>query len=571
MKTSVIRHRVADFLKQHPPFDVLPEEDLLELAGTGRVTFHESDEYLFHKGQATDALIRVIQQGKVEMVDGERVRDVLGEGEILGLDYSHSAKTASDVILYSVDARAFEDLVTKHEEMRRYVAAHFPKHEVTWLDAEAPPLELLRLQTCNAGTPIREIASQDGDFAVIDPEGRPLGLVTDREIRGSIALGEAPCGTIMNSRIPAARAGLGIAACALEMMRARSRNLWITADGSIGSPLQGVMRDSDLALACGRNPVVLMQEMLGARTARELERLRRYRDALIAESLAGPDAVDLVAPIAAQLDGAFVEAVIRIASESRKPPDIPFCWLLFGRAGRGECLAPEFPSIGVVYADSPAAEEYFSSLLPEIQRQFAACGLQGPAPQGLSLSGWKQYYGELIANPIVSGIYSVRSMFDFRPLLGDHALALALEESIATELEVADIFIPVLANDTLAHLPPMTFFQGLVVELDGAQGSTLDIESYALQPVEDAARVFALAGRRVSPTNTLDRLEGDAAVLVAAREAFRIASFHCAKGNAVVDPSRLSKYDQRLLKTAFQSIRRLLEFTASRFTAATQL
>jgi len=28
MKTAVIRHRVADFLKQHAPFDSLPEADL---------------------------------------------------------------------------------------------------------------------------------------------------------------------------------------------------------------------------------------------------------------------------------------------------------------------------------------------------------------------------------------------------------------------------------------------------------------------------------------------------------------------------------------------------------------
>src|SRR6185436_6817145 len=135
MKTSVIRHRVADFLKQHPPFDVLPDDVLLELAGTGRVTFHESDEYLLQSGQAWGTLIRVIQQGKVEILDERpdraRLRDVLGEGEIIGLgrflgheSSRHAARTASDVILYSIDAGAFGALVNQYPRMAHYLAAH---------------------------------------------------------------------------------------------------------------------------------------------------------------------------------------------------------------------------------------------------------------------------------------------------------------------------------------------------------------------------------------------------------------------------------------------------------------
>ena len=50
MKSSSIRFRVADFLKQHAPFDVVSEQDLLDLAMGGRVKFHESDEIIFQQG-----------------------------------------------------------------------------------------------------------------------------------------------------------------------------------------------------------------------------------------------------------------------------------------------------------------------------------------------------------------------------------------------------------------------------------------------------------------------------------------------------------------------------------------
>jgi DNA polymerase III epsilon subunit-like protein len=74
----------------------------------------------------------------------------------------------------------------------------------------------------------------------------------------------------------------------------------------------------------------------------------------------------------------------------------------------------------------------------------------------------------------------------------------------------------------------------------------------------------------------LDRLgSGAGKVFEEAREAFRVTSFHCAaagfrhRGSTVIDPSRLSKYDRNLLKTAFQSIRRLIELTSSTFIGAT--
>ena len=88
MKTSVIRFRVADFLKQYPPFNELSEGDLLNLAASGRVIFHESEEYLFRQHQPTGPALWIIQQGSVEILDetprGEELRDMMAEGDILG-------------------------------------------------------------------------------------------------------------------------------------------------------------------------------------------------------------------------------------------------------------------------------------------------------------------------------------------------------------------------------------------------------------------------------------------------------------------------------------------------------
>jgi CBS domain-containing protein len=113
----------------------------------------------------------------------------------------------------------------------------------------------------------------------------------------------------------------------------------------------------------------------------------------------------------------------------------------------------------------------------------------------------------------------------------------------------------------------------LVVELDGGERPAFDVSETALTPIADAARVFALSARRLSVTNTLDRLTAAAAdfpsraaVFEEAAEAFRVALYHqTLAGSPKIDARRLGRYDSRLLKTAFASIQRLLEFTMETF------
>jgi CBS domain-containing protein len=129
----------------------------------------------------------------------------------------------------------------------------------------------------------------------------------------------------------------------------------------------------------------------------------------------------------------------------------------------------------------------------------------------------------------------------------------------------------------MERLPPMTFFQGLVIELDGAQTRTLDLGVTALSPITDAARFFSLAAGRLDAKSTLERLDLAAAtvpeadaVFHEAAGAFRVASYYAAMAamrapsrSPQIEPSQLTKYDQRLLKTAFESVQRLIEFTST--------
>ncbi len=63
-----------------------------------------------------------------------------------------------------------------------------------------------------------------------------------------------------------------------------------------------------------------------------------------------------------------------------------------------------------------------------------------------------------------------------------------------------------LANDCLANMPPLTFFQDAVLDKSGEQTTVFKLEESALRPLVDVGRVFGLATRRVVGTSTVDRL-----------------------------------------------------------------
>ncbi len=135
METAAISHRVADFLKKHPPFHAMEEGDLLNLARRGRVRFFEENEYIVWQGEPYRMQVFVIQQGTVSLWDEAGqvavLRDVRGAGDMLGIEqfkdascYPYSAKSASDVVIYAFPAIEFKALVLKYEYARRYAAAY---------------------------------------------------------------------------------------------------------------------------------------------------------------------------------------------------------------------------------------------------------------------------------------------------------------------------------------------------------------------------------------------------------------------------------------------------------------
>lgn len=560
MKTAIIQQRVADFLKQHPPFQFMEDDDIALLAGNGKISFHESDEYLFHKGEQRSGVVWVVQQGTVELRSGDgengELHDLLAQGEVFGVGsilgsatYLFSARTASDVILYSLDAAKFAEMMRKYPVAGRYVRTRFSVRSDAgsrpcWLDLPLPPP------------------------AILAKRARP-------GVAASVAMPR--------------NVGEGFA----HLMRAGGEAIAVGDPQS--SAVEGVLLPADLALACGRDPLAILRAIEEADSFEELAFLRSRADALIEETLTSPNATGWLMLFAHERNCRLLRRAIAMVEHELPRPDgwkgTACAWVFFGAAGRGELLTPDTPDCGIVYDDTDGdavAHAYFERLWGGVQHALAACGLRpyvaqagaGDGERCRSLSAWKQYFSQIIADPLLSVIHDHRAMLDMQFAAGERGLVAALKDSILAEVHENRSVIAILANDAMVSLPPLTFFQDLVVALDGSREETVDLRKTALDPLADVGRVFALALRQISISSSIGRLELAAAaiplkemLLQESVDACRIVLHHQAQAGlqdgtdgSLLRPSALSRADQQLLKTAFRSIHRLLEYTWANYT-----
>jgi CBS domain-containing protein len=636
LKTASIAHRVVDFLRRWPPFQYFDDDELFALVRGGRVVFHERDELVFLQGGRRKPYVFVIQKGAVRLceqeADGtEALRDVRGEGDLLGVgrylgigEHLYTARTETDAILYALPAEDFWETVKRHPRASRFLATYFSvnilppaleAHEergdelrigrrpVDWL--ARPVDQPARPAICLPHSTLREVAEnlarRGSSAAVVTSQlGAPLGIITPRMLSDQVASGrlapETPAEALMRPVCAVAAPGLEAGDYLIRMLDLQTEHLVLTANGRLDGPFAGVLTRRDLTRVEGAAPLALIEDMARAPRISDLAALRAQAERVLAAGLTGPDATRWLAPMAGAFNAAVLRRVVALvegalAQQGLQSPQLDHCWVFFGSAARNELLTRHDLDHGLIYDDpdpqhARAARAYFLELGRRVSAALSACGFvtstkaisAGHPSACRSVGEWERAFGDWIGDPIESCVYRATSMFDLRPVQGDCRLVERLARHIHGEEDRNPRFVPLLLTDSLANLPPLTFFRGLVVDGEGGYTEVLDLQRATLQPVVDVARALALDCGRQAPT-TLDRLtvlspeDDEAARLI--REtaaAFRTALYHRARtgyttgtDGSRVDPTKLTRLEQNLLKTGFRTVLRLMEYTGRRY------
>jgi CBS domain-containing protein len=610
MQTAAIAYRVADFLKQHPPFNSIEEPDLLTLVSRGRVKFHESDEFLCWQNGAYTPFIFVIQQGSVslwEEANGkEHLRDVRGPGDIIGIErflgsqsYPYSAKSNGDVVIYALQAEDFDPLLAKYPQAKRYVDAHSTAGGV-YHDAARPGVhekfvaELARHaapSSCSPNCTVPEAAQlmrTANSDAIAVMRGEELhGLLTTRDIVSWAADGGSASQTvehIMGPPPPTVAPQTSVSDCVLAMSRTKSRTnanfVALTSDGKPESTLLRLISADDLQSAFGDNPLAILHDIAHAAGIQVLRVLHRRARAFLLEQFTEPSAVDWLAAFADRINISLAQRLTELAGNTNGH----WTWCFWGAAGRCELLVPAEPEIALLCRDA-ADVTRGQQALQRLRADLAECGyLPHAAPDFddeilcATLATWQDRFSEWIREPIWTQMYRARPLFDLRPAWGDPDLWQHLEESAREVIRTEPSFQKVLANDCLSELPPLTFFQDAVLDESGERIEVFALQLRALGPIVEVGRVFCIANQRVLGSSTLERLKLARSRMPANESIFREAietlrvllylqtrtGLRLHQSGADILPSQLSRLDRQALKSGFRAIHNLLQFTFNR-------
>lgn len=603
MDMFAIRYRVADFLKRHPPFTAMEEDDLVALAAHGRVRFFEANEFILWQGEPHKLHVFVIQQGTVSLWDERgaepQLRDVRGAGDLVGAEQFNgersclfSARATSDVVVYGFPASDFGALLVKYPYARQFVSAlgmvvsDFDRRDDRadpgrlFLHDVASPLSAFTLDQTVAEA-ARTLALTGADaIPVTNPDAQIVGIVTTELLLGWIAEGGGNSGAPLSSLPlevpPTVGPDASVAEGVMAIGTSGAGAVAMTTDGSAAGRTLAVVTPRDLAPAFGDQPAAILQAIRRAADVRALAALNRRARSCALQYLTTAIATDWIARFTHAADLAILTRLIALTNAD----DGGGCWCVCGAAGRVESMARRAPEVILIHDDLSDEESVragyarVAAALAECEYLTAADHGYDPALSVASAAEWSRRYVAWIQHPVIEEMARNRALFDLRPFYGLRPLWQDIRSSVARAVDRG--IIKVLAHDCLASLPPLTFYQDAVIEQGGAERSVFRLEHSALRPLVDIGRVFGMAARDVMGTSTLDRLAIARRLLPAQEEIFRAAAetlrivlwlqgrIGISRGTdgAELPLSLLSRHDRHMLKSGFPVIQRLLELTA---------
>ena len=300
-------YRVYDFLKEIAPFSYLEQEALLRVADRVEVRYQPPGTVVFRPGEPPRDRFFVVKEGAIELFSedaegNELLVERCGERDIFGIrpllandNYIFLARAAEETLLYAVNSEGFRALIADYPRVLEYLAtsmagssryaleyraAHRPERAgPVEADPDLPALQSIHRSrepvVCRPTDTIIDAAKRMtemgiGSIVVVNDKQWPIGIVTDRDLRRSVATGmvsrKAPVLMIMSSPVLCIERRATVTEVQIEMIRSGYHHLVQTEDGTDKSPVTGVVSEHDLLLLQGNSPAVIIQEISRAKT-----------------------------------------------------------------------------------------------------------------------------------------------------------------------------------------------------------------------------------------------------------------------------------------------------------------
>ncbi len=633
---NVIPVRIAEALRQFPPFSMLKEEEVVRLAEEATVTVVPFGECVWKQGDRPGENVLFLARGRVEylwMHEGETSRvDVRDVGDVLGLSahvrgeaFRVTAKAVEDCLFYALPWNRLRPHIDGNDAARNYVRRHLfwavrvgsqidfsePESDASGVAGRAknilqahldgaqmvqprPPEQLL---TCGPETTVLEAAKlmaqrRVPSILVVDPERRPLGIVSQSELVRRVIVEdiprETPVSLVMTKPVITVSPRASATAAILIMMRERIGQVCVTEDGTSDTKALDVCSHKDLLAQSGHHPAGLLREIRYASTDQRFRELCDEVEAIASSYLeAGVSAIYL-GQICAELYDELVQRVLSLCIEDLKSigvalPSVDWAWMSVGSDGRREQILRTDMDNALVFTTSgdPAVDDQhravFLQLADRVIAKMVAAGFARCQGGVMALNPkWCRSDAEWLAeintqDTFRDGAAMLRTtvLFDLRYVAGERELCLKLREAIFSQGVSQPRLLNQLAGMIVDSTPPLGFIGRWVVEAFGRDDEVFDLKSRGMAPLRDAARLFALKhnlSRRHSTGGRWEELRRvvphRAELAALARDAYdfllRMRTMNgLRRGDSGrhLDPSTLSKLERAQLGNAFDVVR----------------
>jgi CBS domain-containing protein len=618
---------VAGALRSIAPFDRLDGEVVESLAEHIRIRHYPAGEYIFRQGDESLQSLFVLLEGSVEInifndQDREVVTALRQPGDFLGDSaffsdegYLASARVAEEVTLMILPFSVFETMLSRHAEFAGafskvlsdriraiYHGQMAGQHSgyTTEQPAHKRVADLMTSPavTCLPGETVTELARRMtarniSSVIVTEEGGRPLGIITEKDLVRKVVAAGAPAAAlqaeqVMSANLLTVEPEAFYYEAMLIMVGHGIKHLAVVENGRAA----GMLTIRDMVKSRGTTALNVVKAIEQQKDMAGLSEVAMQTDrvlqGLVAEGAACQDILQLMT----RLFDHLTRRVIRIAeaqmvAEGFGPPPLPYSWISLGSSGRQEQFVKTDQDNGIIYDNPPPGQKekaaaYFLELGRKVSRGLEECGfVLCPGDVMASNPNWCRSLGSWLravtdwVNDINPDHVRLMTVFaDFRHIGGDPSLSSRLWEHLLDRIKKNPVTLHFMAQDDLSHRVPLNFFKQVITERSGGHKGQVNLKASACVHLVDGIRILALR-EGISATNTFLRLRAleeqnifsaaDAEPLAAAFESLlnlRIARRleQISSGDPQTDyinPAKLSRRDKAALREAFITTDRL--------------
>lgn len=428
-----------------------------------------------------------------------------------------------------------------------------------------------RLQNEHVGSCI--VIDGDGKAIGIVTERDVLNAVG----RGGAGALVQPLSALMSTPVAWIAADALLYRAIARMDRRRIRHLAVL-DGD-GRPVGMVTTRALLRVRAGQSLAVgdAVEVATDSATLRAThDRLPDLARALLAEGIAASDIASILSAITRDITSRAAQLALQeMIAHGEGGAPAPWCLLILGSAGRGESLLAPDQDNALIVAEEGAGEVdgWFARFAERLNALLDQAGI--PLCKGNVMARnrawrrtsqeWQTAIDRWIARPEGDALLNVDIFFDSVCVAGDGDLAQQVLDYARRGACVALPFLRLLAEAGTAHRPPLGLLGGLQLDKQGR----VDLKRGGLLPIVSAARVMALklgsaaiaSGERLRATiaaeklgadngEALEQARRDIAGAILAQQIEDIAAGG-EPGNRV-DPRRLTRAERNRLKAALR-------------------